>query len=172
MKEKVKVLVAQSCPTLCDPMDCSLPGSSVPGIPQVRILGWITIPFSRVSSQPRDWTQVSCTAGGFFTLWATREPQELGTPDSDCALVFGIRPGFLTVTVATPGENISQKRAQSLSSAVTSQVNCWDPAGQGPPWPSCPPALNGGDHVSIRSGCRACSLLRLWHRLGTNCPPK
>ena len=53
----------QSCLTLCDPMDCSSPGSSVCGILQARILEWVAIPFSRGSSQPRNWTQVSCIAG-------------------------------------------------------------------------------------------------------------
>ena len=53
--------VAQSCPTLCDPMDCSLPGSSVHWICQARVLQWVAISFSRRSFQPRDWTQVSCT---------------------------------------------------------------------------------------------------------------
>ena len=52
--EKVKVLIAQSCPTLCNPMDCSPSGSSVHGILQARILEWLAIPFSRGSSQPRD----------------------------------------------------------------------------------------------------------------------
>ena len=66
--------VAQSCPTLCDPMDCSLPGSSVHWILQARILEWVAISFSRESSWPRDWTQVSCIAGRRrFTVWATRE---------------------------------------------------------------------------------------------------
>ena len=65
--------VAQSYPTLCDPMDCSPPGSSVHGILQARVLKWVAIPFSRESSQPRDWIQVSCLAGRFFTIWATRE---------------------------------------------------------------------------------------------------
>ena len=51
---KVKVLVTQSCLTLCDLMDCSPPGSSVHGILQARILEWVVISFSRVSSQPRD----------------------------------------------------------------------------------------------------------------------
>ena len=51
--------VAQSCPTLCDPMDCSLPGSFVHGILQAKMLEWVAIPFSRGSSQPRDQTQVS-----------------------------------------------------------------------------------------------------------------
>ena len=50
----VLCLVAQSCPTLCDPMDCSPPGSSVHGILQARILEWVAFPFSRGSSQPRD----------------------------------------------------------------------------------------------------------------------
>ena len=59
--------------TVCNPMDCSPPGSSVHGILQKRILEWVAIPFSRGSSQPRDRTWVSCIAGGFFTIWATRE---------------------------------------------------------------------------------------------------
>ena len=50
---KVKVLAAQSCPNLCNPMDCSPPGSSVHGILQARILARTAIPFSRGSSQPR-----------------------------------------------------------------------------------------------------------------------
>ena len=69
----MEVLVTRLCATLCDPVDCSLPGSSVRGIFQARILEWIAIPFSRVSSWPRDQTQVSCIAGRFFTVWATRE---------------------------------------------------------------------------------------------------
>ena len=64
--------VAQSCPTLCDPMDCSLPGSSLHGILQAKILEWVAISFSRGSSQLRDWTRVSCIAGGRFNLWATK----------------------------------------------------------------------------------------------------
>ena len=64
-------LVVQSCLTLCDPMDCSLPGSSVHRIPQARILEWIAMPSSRESSQSRDRTQVSRIAGGFFTSRAT-----------------------------------------------------------------------------------------------------
>ena len=67
--------VVQLCPNLCDPVDCSPPGSSVHGISQARILEWVDIPFSRGSSQPRDRTQVSRIAGGFFTSWATREAQ-------------------------------------------------------------------------------------------------
>ena len=99
MKAKSESEVAQSCPILSDPMDCSLPGSSVHGIfqarvpewgviafspmdlpdssvhgiLQARILEWVAIPSSRGSSQPSDWTQVSHIAGGFFTLWVTGE---------------------------------------------------------------------------------------------------
>ena len=69
--------VAQSCPTLCDPMDCSLPGSSVHGIFQARVLEWVSISFSRRSSWPRDRTQVSRIVGRRFTVWATREVQGL-----------------------------------------------------------------------------------------------
>ena len=67
----VKVKVAQSCPTLSDPMDYT-----VHGILQAIILEWVAVPFFRGSSQPRDQTQVSCIAGRFFTSWATREAQE------------------------------------------------------------------------------------------------
>ena len=68
-----KVLVTQSCLTLCDPMNRSLPGSSVHGILQARILVCIAMAFSRGSSRPRDWSWVSCVAGRFFTIWAPRE---------------------------------------------------------------------------------------------------
>ena len=60
--------VTQSCPTLCNPMDGSLPGSAVHGIFQARILEWAAISFSRGSSQPRDRTLVSCIAGRHFTI--------------------------------------------------------------------------------------------------------
>ena len=76
--DKEWVKVAQSCPTLCNPLDYT-----VHGILQARILKWVAFPFSNGSSQPRDWTQVSHIAGGFFTsllgicyiVWI---PQSLG----------------------------------------------------------------------------------------------
>ena len=84
--------VAQSCPTLCDPMDCSLSGSSVHGIFQARVLEWIAISFSRGSSRPRNQTRVSCIARRRFTVWATREAQlycsEIKT-DNQMATVIG-----------------------------------------------------------------------------------
>ena len=63
------VLVTQSCPALCDLMDCSPLGSSAHGISQARILEWVASSFSRESSQPEDETQVSHIAGRFFTIW-------------------------------------------------------------------------------------------------------
>ena len=71
--------VAQLCPTLCDTVDCSPPGSSLHGILQARILEWIAISFSRGSSQPRDGTWVSCIAGRRFTLYS-KACTETGMP--------------------------------------------------------------------------------------------
>ena len=75
MPKILRVLVTQSCPTLCDPLDCSLPGFSICGIFQARILEWIAISFSRGSSWPRYWTQVSWIAGRLFTVWATKKEE-------------------------------------------------------------------------------------------------
>ena len=71
---KVKVLVVQSCLTLCNSMDYIPSQSSVHGILQARILEWVAIPFSRGTSQPRDWTHISCTAGRFFTTEPPGKP--------------------------------------------------------------------------------------------------
>ena len=68
-----KGLVPQSCSVFCNPMYCSLPGSSVHGILQARILEWVAMPSSRGSSQLRDHTWVSHIAGIFLTIWASRE---------------------------------------------------------------------------------------------------
>ena len=70
---KVKVLVAKSRLTLCNPRTGSPPGSSVHEILRARILEWAAIPFSRGSSQHKNQTRVSCIAGRVFTAWATRE---------------------------------------------------------------------------------------------------
>ena len=68
--------VAQSCPTLCDPMDCSLPVASVYGIFQARILEWIATSSSKESSWPRNGTRVSCITSGFFTTEPPGRPAE------------------------------------------------------------------------------------------------
>ena len=86
-------LVTQMCLTFCDPMDCSLPGSSVHGILQARILEWVAMPSSWGSSQPTDRTQVSCIAGEFLAIWATREAQDGGHQNpnlpSNCSKIMG-----------------------------------------------------------------------------------
>ena len=66
-------LVTKSCLTLCDPMDCSPPGSSVHEISQARMLEWVAIPSSRGSSQPRDRIHISCIGGRVLCSWASRE---------------------------------------------------------------------------------------------------
>ena len=79
LKWKVKESeVIQLCLTLCDSMDCSLPGSSIHGILQERILEWLAIAFSRESSQPRDRTWVSHIAGRHFTLMASKMAESQG----------------------------------------------------------------------------------------------
>ena len=69
--------VAQLCPTLCNPMECSLPGSSFHGFFQAIVLEWIAISFSRGSSQARDRTRVSHIVDRCFTVWATREVKSI-----------------------------------------------------------------------------------------------
>ena len=66
---------AQSCLTLCNPRDCSPPGSPVHGVLPARILEWVSTPSSRESSWPANWTLISCIAGRFFTHWTTWEAQ-------------------------------------------------------------------------------------------------
>ena len=75
--------VAQTCPTRSDPMDCSLPDSSVHGIFQARILEWVAISFSRGSSQPRNRIRVSRIVDRRFTVWTTR-----GVQDQTCLIRF------------------------------------------------------------------------------------
>ena len=72
-KLKSESKVPQSCLTLCNPMDCSLPGSSVHETFQARVLQWVAISLSRESFWPRDQTRVSSIANRYFSVWATRE---------------------------------------------------------------------------------------------------
>ena len=77
--EEAVCMHAQSCPTLCDPMDCGPPGSSVHGISQARLLEWVAMSFSRGSSRPRDWTNIfcgSCIGRQILYHWATWKPTE------------------------------------------------------------------------------------------------
>ena len=79
-------LVAKSCPTLCDPMDCSPPGLSVHGIFQARILGWVVFSFSRGSSQPRDQNHIPWIGRWFLYLWVTRETLRMSSMSSSLEL--------------------------------------------------------------------------------------
>ena len=118
----MKVLVALSCPTLCDCMDCSPPGSSVHGILQARILEGVAVSFSRGSSQPRDQTQFSHIAGGFLTVWATREPwilEWVAYPYSRYHPDPGIKPGSPALQADSlpaelPGNSILVLKAKIL----------------------------------------------------------
>ena len=82
--------VVKSHLTFCDPMDCSLPASSVHGIFQPRVLEWAAVSFSRGYSQPRDWTRVSRIAGRCFTIWVTREATWSHLVASESLNVHGI----------------------------------------------------------------------------------
>ena len=94
LKWKVKECeVIQLCLTLCDPMDCSLSGSSVYGILQARILEWVVITFSRGSSQPRDRTWVSRIAGRHFTLMASKMAESQGL-QADSRAIKGKKMDF------------------------------------------------------------------------------
>ena len=118
LKYKVKVKVTQSYLTLCDPMDCSLPGSSVHGILQARILEWVAVPFSSGSSQHRHQTQVSCTADRFFTVWATREAQKywsgLSIPSPAHLPNPGIKQGFPALQVYSLPADLPGKLVTTL----------------------------------------------------------
>ena len=98
-----EVKVTQSCLTLCNPMDCSPPGSSLHGILQARVLEWIAISFSRESSQPRDRTQVSRIPGRRFNLWATSKKATLWDPFSALAMRFCTSKGIIVPVPSFPG---------------------------------------------------------------------
>ena len=80
------VVVSKSCSTLCNPMDCSSPDSSVHGIFQARTLEWVAIPapHPRTSSQPRNWNFVSCIAGVFFTTEPPGQPKKIWNTSQIC----------------------------------------------------------------------------------------
>ena len=127
--QKMKVLVTQSCPTLYDSMDCRQPGSSVHGILQARIWEWVAMSFSRVSSQPRNRSQVPRIAGGFFTsiycccCLVAKSCQTLCNP-MNCSLpgfsVHGIlQPRILEWVDVSFSRGSSQPRDQTHVSCLT-----------------------------------------------------
>ena len=90
--------VAQSCSTLCNSMDCSWPGSSVHGVSQARILEWVSISYTRGSSQLRDWTCISCTGRWILYHWTMRE-----IPSENCPSQIELPP--LEAMEVTPMAN-------------------------------------------------------------------
>ena len=121
-----EVKITQSCPILCDPMDCSLLGSSVHGILQARILEWVIIPFSMGSSRPRDWTCVFCIAGSFLTIWASREAQD-STVTHQHGLTDLCVSSSLSSPEVTPGQCIEHynftKKPRFCSNSCS--LSCW-----------------------------------------------
>ena len=117
----MKLLVTQWYLTLCNPMDCSPSGSSVRGILQARILEWVAIPFSRVSSWPRDWTWVFCIVGRFFTFWATREaPLGNSKLTNNVVIVSSESEGTQQYIYVYPFS--SQRKAMPTSVQTTTQL--------------------------------------------------
>ena len=118
MNEKKESEVTRSSLTLCNPMDCSLPVTSVLGIFQARIFEWIAKPSSRGSSQLRDWARVSSTAGRLFTIWATREALLMVRCKNLKSLKFFLR--CLRVCLSK-----AQNASSCLSSWRPFRVHCW-----------------------------------------------
>ena len=88
VRKSVKVLVAQSCLTFCNPMNCSLPGSSVHVILQARILEWVSILFSKGSSQPRDRIWVSQFSGRSLSSEPPSKPRYVGKENKKMQILF------------------------------------------------------------------------------------
>ena len=123
--------VTQSCSTLCDSTDCSLPGSSAHGIFQARVLEWLAISFSRGSSRPRDWTQISCIVGRRFPIWVTREVKT-------CITVQGTFVFYYLFILTTPHgmwDLSSQTRNWTCAPCIGSRVLTIRPHGKYPPTP-------------------------------------
>ena len=94
-------------------MDCSLPGSSIHGIFQERILEWVAIPFSRRSSRSRDWTWVSSTVGRCLTIWATRKyKKDLNDPNNQDGVITHLEPNILECEVKWTLGNIITNKAR------------------------------------------------------------
>ena len=115
-------LVAQSCPTLCYPMDCSPPDSSSMGILQARMLQRVAMSSSRESSQPRDETQVSHIAEGVFTISATREAPEYCSGQPTPSPGYLTNPGNQPGSPALQADSLLAKLPQVLSRSFVQEV--------------------------------------------------
>ena len=95
-------------PTLCNPMDCSLWGSSIHGIFQARVLEWVAISFSRRSSSPRDWTQVSRIASRCFHHLSTREAHQRWKTNKTKVTLHSVTVGCMCLNKMQPFLFLSQ----------------------------------------------------------------
>ena len=116
------VKVTQSCPTFCNP------DYTVHGILQARILEWVAVSFSRESSQPRDWTQVSSIEGWFFTSWATREAvtQDAGMGEAKGQFATNFS-GSTLCSAPSPGSTVSSSCFSNSDLQVTEEEHLPDP---------------------------------------------
>ena len=128
------MFVAQLCLTLCNPMACSAPGSSVHGILQARTLEWVAISSSRGSSQPRDRTQVCCIAGRFFTICATKEAHFAQIPLSPFLQDAFCHNSLFPPSLQGNNTNSITTRAQAFPSPTPNE-NC--------PWKGSEAAVGG-----------------------------
>ena len=126
--------VTKSCPTIENPINCSLSDFSVHGISQARVLEWVAISFFRGSSPPRDQTQVSWIAGGFFTNWATREAQktvaiiqsEVSQKDKDYYSILTHIYGIKMLMITLYAEQKKRHRCIEQSFRLCGRRQGWD----------------------------------------------
>ena len=129
--KRVVCVCAKSCLTLCDPMDCSLPGSSVLGIFQARILEWVAISFFRASSWPRDQTHISCIGRRILYHWATREAPRYYLLEEPRALGQQPKPGICYLpsvgmeSVVLPAVDCHWLRSPTLGTAIRFRTGGW-----------------------------------------------
>ena len=118
----------------CNPMDCSLPGSSVHGVFQARVLEWVVISISRGSSKPRNWTRVSCTADRVFTTWATRKV--VGTANLNTFISKRVNKALLKCTNKVQGLHRCVAWIWSLRTVVSWELrkkcSFWPPSDLNP----------------------------------------
>ena len=148
--------VAQLCLTLCDPMDCSLPGPSVHGIFQARVLEWVAISFSRGSSQHRDRTRVSHIAGRCFTIWATREAQRTFRAEETVCAKTGRCDVLNIVQVWGKAEVVSRAsrtRHKDLGSWAATYADRYPHRRQSGPKGPCPTLQDRSHHTMKSSSC-------------------
>ena len=141
----VLVLVVPSCLTLCDPMDCTLPGSSVNGILQARTLEWVAMPSSRGSSKPGIKVRSRALAGRFFITWATKEAHRGLNPSSFSGQAqFPWEGYYLTLSFRGEMKVLNHRSISVLLSSKNTNL-CSLPPGHSMPGDSRIPEGLGGE---------------------------